>query len=85
MVAVAALTMETYGVPLDCRKPYTKADWLIWCGALTGRRADLAFMADGIYRFLDETPDRVPYTDWYMADPRLFRGFKARNRPSALA
>ena len=68
-----------YGVPLDCRKPYTKADWLVWCGSMTGRREDLAFMCEGIYRFLDETPDRIPFSDWYLTDSRLYRGFIARS------
>ena len=68
-----------YGVPLDCRKTYTKSDWLVWCGALTGTREDLAFLCDGIYRFLDETPDRVAFSDWYMTDSGLFRGFIARS------
>ena len=68
-----------YGVPLDCRKPYTKVDWLVWCGCLTGRRGDLEFLCDGIYRFLDETPDRIPFSDWYMTDSGRFRGFIARS------
>ena len=68
-----------YGVPLDCRKTYTKSDWLVWCGALTGKCEDLAFLCDGIYRFLDETPDRVAFSDWYMTDSGLFRGFIARS------
>ncbi len=70
---------QTYGVPLDCRKMYTKADWIVWSGTLTGRREDLQFMVDGIYRFLDETPDRIAFCDWYMADSGLYRGFIARS------
>ncbi len=72
-------TEQPYGVPLDCRKTYTKADWLVWCGALTGKRADLEFLCEGIYRFLDESPDRVAFSDWYMTDSGLFRGFIARS------
>ena len=68
-----------YGVPLDCRKNYTKADWIVWCGALTGRRQDLEFMCDGLYRFLDETPDRIAFGDWYMADTSLYVHFIARS------
>ena len=68
-----------YGVPLDSRKTYTKADWEIWAGQLTGRKEDVAFMASGLRRFLQETPDRVPFTDWYYADSGLFRGFIARS------
>ena len=68
-----------YGVPLDCRKNYTKADWIVWCGALTGRKPDLEFMCDGLYRFLDETPDRIAFGDWYMADTALYVHFIARS------
>ena len=68
-----------YGVPLDCRKNYTKADWLVWCGALTGRRTDLEFACEGLYRFLDETPDRIAFGDWYMADSSLYIHFIARS------
>ena len=68
-----------YGVPLDCRKAYTKADWLVWCGALTGRRSDLAFACEGLYRFLDETPDRIAFGDWYMTDSSLYIHFIARS------
>ena len=44
-----------------------------------GRRGDLEFLCDGIYRFLDETPDRIPFSDWYMTDSGRFRGFIARS------
>ena len=71
--------VQPYGVPLDCRKTYTKADWIVWCGALTGRREDLAFMCEGLHRFLNETPDRIAFGDWYMADSGLYRGFIARS------
>ena len=70
---------QPYGVPLDCRKLYTKSDWIVWCGALTGRREDLEFMCEGLYRFLDETPDRIPFSDWHMADSSLHRSFVARS------
>lgn len=68
-----------YGVPLDCRKTYTKADWIVWAGTLTGRREDLEFACEGLHRFLCETPDRVPFSDWYMADSGLYRSFIARS------
>ena len=70
---------QPYGVPLDCRKTYAKADWIVWCGALTGRREDLEFMCEGLHRFLNETPDRIAFSDWYMADACLYRGFIARS------
>jgi hypothetical protein len=73
------LVASEYGVPLDCRKTYTKADWIVWAGTLTGRREDLEFACEGLHRFLCETPDRVPFSDWYMADSGLYRAFIARS------
>ena len=68
-----------YGVPLDCRKTYTKADWIVWSGTLTGRREDLEFMCEGLHRFLNETPDRIAFGDWYLTDSALYRHFIARS------
>ncbi len=78
MKAYHKLQLE-YGLPLDSRKNYTKADWLVWCGSLTGRKSDLESLVAPIYRFLEDTPDRVAFTDWYEADCRLARSFKARS------
>ncbi|HON48755.1 MAG: DUF4965 domain-containing protein [Kiritimatiellae bacterium] len=70
---------QPYGVPLDCRKTYTKSDWIVWAGTLTGQRKDLEFMCEGLYRFLDETPDRTAFGDWYMTDSGLYRSFIGRS------
>ena len=68
-----------YGLPLDCRKNYSKNDWLVWCGSLTGRRDDLETLVAPLYRYLTETPDRTPFGDWYEADCALTREFAARS------
>lgn len=54
-----------YGLPLDIRDSYTKADWIIWCSALTGDPAKARALIDPLYRFYNETGSRVPLTDWY--------------------
>ena len=36
-------------------------------------------MAGGVRRFLNGSPDRIPFSDWYFADSGLFRGFIARS------
>ena len=68
-----------YGTPLDCRKTYSKSDWLMWAGCITGRREDLEFVCGGIYRYLDETPDRIAFGDWHMADSAHYCSFIARS------
>ncbi|MHA3979237.1 glutaminase domain-containing protein [Halovulum sp. GXIMD14794] len=71
----------TYGTPLYSAARHTKLDWLVWAACLSGRRDDLDAILAPLGRWLDETPDRVPLSDWFDADTgRLARGkgFKAR-------
>lgn len=70
---------EPYGLPLDSRKAYTKADWLVWVACLRGRSGDLETLVAPLYRFLDTSCDRQPFGDWYEADCGLARQFKARS------
>lgn len=54
-----------YGAPLDERAMYTKADWLMWMSALTDDVEKQQHMIDALNRYLDETPSRCPFSDWY--------------------
>lgn len=54
-----------YGVPLDSRNTYTKIDWILWAASLTEQPRQFGALVDRVWTFLNESPSRVPMTDWY--------------------
>ena len=58
---------ERYGVPLDTRETYTKADWILWAAALTDDREKAEALYLPVVRYLRESSTRVPFGDWYYA------------------
>jgi hypothetical protein len=78
-IAFYKTKMNRYGLPLDNRKTYTKLDWTVWTATMTETRADFEFFIEPIYCFLNETPNRVPMTDWYHTDSGKQAGFQARS------
>ena len=71
--------LNRYGLPLDSRENYTKLDWTIWSAALTGKKDDVETLASPVYDFLNDSPSRVPMTDWYRTIAGTQVGFKARS------
>lgn len=70
--------MNTYGLPLDSRADYTKADWIAWVAALAPDKETRGKLLAPVARFLRETPNRVPFSDWYDTKTGRFVGFIAR-------
>ena len=67
-----------YGLPLDSRKMYTKNDWIMWSACL-GTQDDFKAMIHPVYVYANETPSRVPISDWYDTDNAQMMNFKARS------
>ena len=78
-VAFYRTKLEKYGLPLDNRRSYTKLDWEFWTATLTGDADDFATLTEPIYRWVCETPTRVPLTDWYDTIDGRQSGFQARS------
>lgn len=78
-IAYYKTVMQPYGLPLDSRRTYTKTDWEIWTATLADKREDFDSIADAAYRFANESPSRVPFSDWYETTDARQVGFEARS------
>ena len=77
-VAFYKSKQNKFGLPLDNRATFTKLDWTVWSACLADKSDDFETMIAPIYAFMNETPDRVPLTDWYQTDTAKNKSFKAR-------
>lgn len=68
-----------YGVPLDSREKYTKSDWTLWVASLATTQEDFNCFIDALWDSYNETPDRVPMTDWYYSDTAKMSMFRHRS------
>lgn len=70
--------LQKFGLPLDSRQLYTKTDWTIWTASLKPQTPYFHILIDLVYKFLDETPNRVPMADFYWTQSGYQAGMFAR-------
>ncbi len=54
-----------YGMPLDTRADYTKSDWIVWTASMASSDKVFADYIAPLWKFYNESPSRVPMSDWY--------------------
>ena len=64
-IALYAEKCEKYGVPLDCRLPLAKLDWLSWTTILIDNKEYIDMIHSKIAQMVSDTIQRVPLTDMY--------------------
>jgi hypothetical protein len=78
-IAYFLTKQNEYGLPLDGRRNYTKSDWIIWTATLADDTETFEKFIAPLYKFMNETVDRVPMSDWYNTDSPTHVGFQARS------
>ncbi len=70
---------NTYGVPLDSRKNYTKSDWILWCAAFAENKEQTEKLLSPVAEYVRKTATRVPFSDWYETVTGEYCHFIARS------
>ena len=70
---------QLYGLPLDSRDLQTKSDWIMWTAAMSPDTPTFLRFSDRHYDYMNETPSRIPLSDFYTVDNGRSCNFSARS------
>ena len=69
---------KKYGLPVDNRTDTCLIDWALWSIALARQDADFQALLEPIWRYANETPSRVPLSDWFITTNAKQKAMQAR-------
>ncbi len=79
-IAYYLTQQNEFGLPLDCRKAYSKSDWIMWAAAMSPDKETFLRFSDKLYHYADMTPTRWPLSDWFWTnDQGAAVAFRARS------
>ncbi len=67
-----------YGLPVDNRTDTCLIDWAMWSIALARNDSDFRALSAPLFRYAQETPNRVPLGDWFITTSAAHKGMQAR-------
>lgn len=69
---------NAYGMPLDNHKDYTKSDWILWSACMAQTKEEFKNYIEPLWRAYNDSPSRIPMTDWYDTITSQMVGFRHR-------